>query len=60
MVALEGVVEEASPISDEVDAYARKYGWRPPESQRWFVVRPRHAYAAVEETYPNGSTTFAF
>jgi PPOX class probable F420-dependent enzyme len=59
VVVLEGVVEAAEPDKGAVAAYAAKYGWRPPESQRWYLVRPAACYAAVEETYPASATRFA-
>jgi pyridoxine/pyridoxamine 5'-phosphate oxidase len=60
VVVVDGTVEEASPKATDIDAYEAKYGWRPPESQRWFVVRPRRAYAAIEASYPARATSFDF
>ena len=41
VLVVDGTVTEASPTEAETGAYAEKYGWRPPASQRWFLVRPR-------------------
>ena len=60
VVVVDGTVTEASPTDAEADAYAAKYGSRPPESQHWFVVRPHQAYVAIEESFPAGATLFDF
>jgi len=60
VVVIEGTVEEVPQSDADIDGYAAKYGWRPPEGQRWFVVRPRRAYAAIEATYPAQATNFDF
>jgi pyridoxine/pyridoxamine 5'-phosphate oxidase len=59
-VVLDGVVEEANPDAAAVDAYAEKYGRRPPDGQQWYAVRPRSCYAAEEATYPESATRFLF
>jgi pyridoxine/pyridoxamine 5'-phosphate oxidase len=60
VVVVEGVVEPADPDEGLIGAYERKYGWRPPAAQGWFLVRPRRVYAADEATYPASATTFDF
>jgi hypothetical protein len=60
VVVVEGTVEEASPSPPQVEAYAGKYGWTPPDSQTWYVVRPARAYAAIEALYPEQATDYAF
>jgi Pyridoxamine 5'-phosphate oxidase len=60
VVVVDGAVEDARPSDVEVGAYEAKYGWRPPEGQRWFVVRPRCAYASIEASYPAQATRFDF
>lgn len=60
VVVVDGTVEEVSPSTADVDAYDAKYDWRPPESQRWFVVRPLRAYVAIEASYPSRATSFEF
>jgi nitroimidazol reductase NimA-like FMN-containing flavoprotein (pyridoxamine 5'-phosphate oxidase superfamily) len=58
VVVLDGTVEEADPTAEAADAYAEKYGWRPPAAQRWYVLRPLSCYAADEATYPESATVF--
>lgn len=60
VVVVDGVVAEARPSTAEIDAYVAKYGWRPPDGQRWFVVRPLRSYAAIEASYPAQATSFDF
>jgi hypothetical protein len=58
VVVLDGTVEETEPAAEAADAYAEKYGWRPPAAQRWYVLRPRSCYAADEATFPESATVF--
>jgi pyridoxine/pyridoxamine 5'-phosphate oxidase len=60
VVVLDGVVEETQPDESAVAAYGAKYGWTPPDSQQWFLVRPRRGYAAIESSYPEQATDFRF
>jgi pyridoxine/pyridoxamine 5'-phosphate oxidase len=60
VVVVDGVVEQTSPPDADVDAYEAKYAWRPPESQRWYVVRPRRAYASHEDAHPEDATNYEF
>lgn len=60
VVVLDGDVVEVSPADAELAAYAAKYGWTPPPVQRWFAVRPRSAYAAIEASFPEQATDFEF
>ena len=60
VAVIEGVVVRGSPAPAEVDAYGAKYGWTPPESQYWYVVRPRRGYASIEASYPMRATRFDF
>jgi nitroimidazol reductase NimA-like FMN-containing flavoprotein (pyridoxamine 5'-phosphate oxidase superfamily) len=65
-VILEG---RAEPVLDEElaervnDAYGPKYNFTPDssgESDPWFGVRPRRAYAWTERGYPSSATQFDF
>jgi nitroimidazol reductase NimA-like FMN-containing flavoprotein (pyridoxamine 5'-phosphate oxidase superfamily) len=58
VVVLDGTVEETEPAAEAADAYAEKYGWRPPAAQRWYLLRPRSCYAADEATFPESATVF--
>ena len=58
VVVLEGVAVEATPAPSAIEAYAAKYAWLPPETQRWYVVRPSRCYAADEATYPESAALF--
>jgi nitroimidazol reductase NimA-like FMN-containing flavoprotein (pyridoxamine 5'-phosphate oxidase superfamily) len=58
VVVLDGDVEAAAPDAAAVAAYEQKYGWRPLAAQRWYRVRPRSCYAAIEETYPASAIRF--
>lgn len=60
IVVVEGTVEEASPSAGEIEAYAGKYGWTPPDSQTWYVVRPARAFAAIEALFPAQATEYRF
>jgi hypothetical protein len=65
-VILEGLAE---PVLDEAverrvdEVYGAKYEFTPDssgESDPWFVVRPRRAYAWTESSYPSSATQFDF
>jgi Pyridoxamine 5'-phosphate oxidase len=65
-VILEGVAE---PVLDDAlerrvdDVYGPKYDFNPEssgETDPWFVVRPRRAYAWNERSYPASATQFDF
>jgi pyridoxine/pyridoxamine 5'-phosphate oxidase len=58
VVVVDGRVEPAVPNDAAIEAYERKYGWRPPAEQAWFVVRPMRVYAADEATFPASATFF--
>jgi nitroimidazol reductase NimA-like FMN-containing flavoprotein (pyridoxamine 5'-phosphate oxidase superfamily) len=58
VVVLDGRVEETEPTAEAADAYAEKYGWRPPAGPRWYGMRPARCYAADEATYPESATVF--
>jgi pyridoxine/pyridoxamine 5'-phosphate oxidase len=60
VVVVDGTVVETEAAPALVDAYVRKYDWRPPETQRWFLIRPVRAYAAEEASYPRRATRFDF
>jgi pyridoxine/pyridoxamine 5'-phosphate oxidase len=60
VVVVDGVVVESLPSTAEVDGYVAKYGWRPPEGQRWFAVQPLRAYASIEASHPAQATSFDF
>ena len=64
VVILEGEAE-AIPLDKRVaDAYQEKYRYRPngegTESEGWFRLRPRIAYAWLERDYPKTATRFSF
>jgi nitroimidazol reductase NimA-like FMN-containing flavoprotein (pyridoxamine 5'-phosphate oxidase superfamily) len=59
VVVLEGDAMEEEPAPAALEAYAAKYGWLPPASQRWYVVRPARCYAADEATFPESAALFA-
>jgi len=63
---VEGIAE---PVLDEAlerrvdEAYGPKYDFKPEssgESDPWFVVRPKRAYAWTERGYPGSATQFDF
>jgi general stress protein 26 len=65
-VILEGLAE---PVLDEAlerrvdEVYGPKYSFTPDssgESDPWFAVRPKRAYAWTESTYPRSATQFDF
>jgi hypothetical protein len=65
-VILEGLAE---PVLDETlerrvdEVYGAKYDFTPDssgESDPWFVVRPKRAYAWTERSYPSSATQFDF
>jgi hypothetical protein len=65
-VILEGLAE---PVLDDVlekrvdEAYGPKYDFSPDssgETDPWFVVRPKRAYAWIEREYPGSATQFDF
>lgn len=58
VVVLDGSAEETEPDPEAVDAYAAKYGWRPPPEQSWYLVRPVRCYAADEASYPESAALF--
>ena len=59
---VEGVAETATATAAEVDAYERKYGYRPKQKpgEGWYRVVPERALAWREETYPRSATRFDF
>ena len=65
-VILEGQAESVvdSEVERQVDeVYGRKYDFTPDssgESDPWFVVRPKRAYAWTESGYPRSATQFDF
>jgi hypothetical protein len=65
-VILEGVAEPVldHALEKRVDAaYGPKYGFSPDssgETDPWFVVRPKRAYAWIEREYPASATQFDF
>jgi len=65
-VILEGLAE---PVLDEAlerhvdEVYGKKYDFTPDssgETDPWFVVRPKRAYAWTESGYPGSATQFDF
>jgi nitroimidazol reductase NimA-like FMN-containing flavoprotein (pyridoxamine 5'-phosphate oxidase superfamily) len=65
-VILEG---RAEPVLDEElerrvdEVYGSKYDFKPDasgESDPWFIVRPKRAYAWIEASYPTSATRFDF
>lgn len=64
VVVVEGEAEPARPDERVVDAYEAKYDFRPElredDSDGWFRVRPRRAYAWLESDYPRTATRFDF
>jgi nitroimidazol reductase NimA-like FMN-containing flavoprotein (pyridoxamine 5'-phosphate oxidase superfamily) len=60
VVVVEGDAAEADPSADAIAAYSAKYRWLPPESQRWYAVRPVRCYAADEGTFPDSEAVFRF
>ena len=65
-VILEGVAE---PVLDDAverrvdETYGRKYDFTPDssgETDPWFAVRPKRAYAWTERSYPSSATQFDF
>jgi hypothetical protein len=65
-VILEGIAE---PVLDDAlerrvdEVYGPKYDFTPDssgETDPWFVVRPKRAYAWVEREYPGSATQFDF
>jgi general stress protein 26 len=65
-VILEGLAEQVldSELERRVDEnYGPKYSFTPDssgESDPWFVVRPKRAYAWTESRYPSSATQFDF
>lgn len=63
VVVLEGEVERTSLDDALADAYEAKYAYRPepgrPEGL-WYRLRPRVAYAWLEQDYPRTATRFEF
>ena len=65
-VILEGTAERVlgDALERRVDAaYGPKYDFTPDssgESDPWFVVRPKRAYAWTEPSYPSSATQFDF
>ena len=57
-VILEGAAAEIEPPEAVVAAYAVKYQPVDPEIGRWYLVRPRRAYAFRERDYPQSATRF--
>jgi general stress protein 26 len=65
-VIVEGVAEQVldKELEQRVDeAYGAKYDFTPDssgESDPWFIVRPKRAYAWTESGYPGSATQFDF
>jgi hypothetical protein len=59
VVILEGEVDRAPVDERTADAYEEKYGLRPP-GKELLRLRPRVAYAWIEQDYPKTATRFAF
>jgi hypothetical protein len=63
-VILEGVAETIQPDDGIADAFEPKYEWRPDPSttgdESWFRLRPRVAYAWLENDYVKSATRFTF
>jgi pyridoxamine 5'-phosphate oxidase-like protein len=60
VVILRGEIEREDLPEAVVDAYEVKYAFRPPVTEGWFVLRPRHAVAWIELDYPKTATRFDF
>jgi len=50
--------EDLSPAA--VDEYARKYDFRPENTENWFALSPARAVAWLESDYPRTATRFDF
>jgi hypothetical protein len=58
VVILEGAAEERAVPAELRDAYEAKYDHRPDADSRFWVVRPKLAYAWRERDYPTSATRF--
>jgi pyridoxine/pyridoxamine 5'-phosphate oxidase len=60
VVILRGEIERADVDESFADAYEAKYDYRPPNTGRWFWLRPQRALAWLESDYPRTATRFDF
>ena len=60
VVILRGEIERADVDESFADAYEAKYDYRPPNTERWFWLRPQRALAWLESDYPRTATRFDF
>lgn len=65
VVILEGVAEQLGDddrAGKVVDAYERKYGWRPEvaDMPRWWTLAPALAFAWLESDFPGTATRYRF
>jgi general stress protein 26 len=58
VVIVEGQVEPYTAGREVVDAYERKYQFRPEPGPGWLAVRPARAYAWREKDFPKSATRF--
>jgi hypothetical protein len=60
VVILEGVARPVTATEDDVEAYHRKYDYRPEPGEGWYRVAPERVLAWREQDYPRSATRFDF
>jgi len=59
-VIVEGVAVPTAATESDVEAYDRKYAFKPEAGDGWYRVVPRRVLAWREQDYPRSATRFDF
>jgi len=60
VVIVEGVAVPTAATESDVEAYDRKYAFKPEAGDGWYRVVPRRVLAWREQDYPRSATRFDF